>query len=170
LGVAVGSLGHLVFVDCEARGRSPVNGVLTEFGAVHYETGQTFHGRLFEGTPDPANPAVPVVGPRIADDAAVAGELRDWLKSVCGRISPVMVSDNIAYDFMWIAGLFDRADMDNPFGHSGRRISDYYAGLTGRFGNTQAWKHLRVTPHDHNPVNDAMGNVEAFRRIQEGAR
>jgi hypothetical protein len=82
----------------------------------------------------------------------------------------VMVSDNIAYDFMWIACLFDRADMDNPFGHSGRRISDYYAGLTGQFGNTQAWKRLRVTPHDHNPVHDAMGNVEAFQRIQEGAR
>jgi hypothetical protein len=46
----------------------------------------------------------------------------------------------------------------------GRRISDYYAGLTGRFGNIQAWKRLRVTPHDHNPVNDARGNVEAFRR------
>lgn len=118
--------------------------MLTGFGAVHYENGQTFH-------------------------AAVAGESRDWLRSVCGRISPAMVSDNIADDFMWIAGLFDRADMDNPFGHSGRRISDD-AGLTGRFGNTQAWKRLRVTPHDHNPVNDAMGNVEAFRRIQEGAR
>ncbi len=166
----MGSLVHLVFVDCEARGRSPVNGVLTEFGAVHYETGQTFHGRLFEGTPDPANPAVPIVGPRIADDATVAAELREWLISVCGQTSPVMVSDNIAYDFMWIAGLFDRADMDNPFGHSGRRISDYYAGLTGQFGNTQAWKRLRVTPHDHNPVHDAMGNVEAFQRIQEGAR
>ena len=166
----MGSLGHLVFVDCEARGRSPVNGVLTEFGAVHYETGEAFHGRLFEGTPDPDNPAVPVVGPRIADDAAVADELLRWLASVCGRTSPVMVSDNIAYDFMWIAGLFDRADRDNPFGHSGRRISDFYAGLTGRFGNTQAWKRLRVTPHDHNPVNDAMGNVEAFRRILEGDR
>jgi hypothetical protein len=75
----VESLVHLVFVDCEARGRSPVNGVLTEFGAVHYETGETFHGRLFEGTPDPANPAVPLVGPRIADDADVAAELRGWL-------------------------------------------------------------------------------------------
>jgi hypothetical protein len=62
------------------------------------------------------------------------------------------------------------SDEQHPFGHSGRRISDYYAGLTGRFGNTQAWKRLRVTPHNHNPVHDAMGNVEAFRRIQEGAR
>ena len=54
----------------------------------------------------------------------------------------------------------------NPFGHSGRRISDYYAGLMGDFRQTQGWKHYRVTPHDHNPVNDAMGNVEAFETVQ----
>ena len=37
---------NLVFVDCEARGTSPVNGRMTEFGAVHYGTRTTFHGRL----------------------------------------------------------------------------------------------------------------------------
>jgi hypothetical protein len=24
------------------------------------------------------------------------------------------------------------------------------------------WKHLRKTPHDHHPVNDARGNAEAL--------
>ena len=65
-----------IFVDCEARGTSPVHGVLTEFGAVHYQTRDTFHGRLFEGTPDPANPAVSIVGERVATDAEVAEALR----------------------------------------------------------------------------------------------
>jgi hypothetical protein len=55
---------------------------------------------------------------------------------------------------------------DNPFGHSGRRIGDYHAGLAGDFRRAQDWKRFRVTPHDHNPVNDAMGNVEAFETIQ----
>ena len=41
----------LVFVDCEARGPSPVSGILTEFGAVHYVSRATFHGRLFEARP-----------------------------------------------------------------------------------------------------------------------
>ena len=54
--------------------------------------------------------------------------------------------------------------MDNPFGHSGRRIGDFWAGLTGT-GATQGWKRLRKTAHDHNPVNDAMGNAEAFEEI-----
>jgi hypothetical protein len=39
-----------IFVDCEARGTRPVHGVLTEFGAVHCDTRETFYGRLFEAT------------------------------------------------------------------------------------------------------------------------
>jgi hypothetical protein len=90
-----------------------------------------------------------------------------WLKvTVEGR--PVFVSDNPAYDFQWINYEFDRTLGHNPFGHSGRRISDYWAGLNRNWSNTQKWKRFRVTPHDHNPVNDAMGNVEAFERIING--
>lgn len=48
------------------------------------------------------------------------------------------------------------------------RISAYDAGLTGRFSDTQGWKRLRVTPHDHNP-SMTHGQREAFRRIQDGA-
>ena len=69
-----------VFVDCEARGTSPVRGVLTEFGAVHYDTRDTFHGRLFEATPDPANPAISIVGERLATDAEVAVSFATWLR------------------------------------------------------------------------------------------
>lgn len=166
----MGTMRHLVFVDVEARGTSPVNGVMTEFGAVHYETGDTFHGVIFKGTPDPENPAIPVVGEQVANPITIAIQFDEWLKNHVGNQRVVMVSDNPAYDFMWIAGLYDQVEMDNPFGHSGRRISDFYAGLTGKWSNTQAWKRLRDTVHDHNPVNDAMGNVEAFRKIMEGER
>jgi hypothetical protein len=68
-----------IFVDCEARGTSPVNGVLTEFGAVHYDTRDTFHGRLFNATPDPANPAISIVGERLASDKEVAESFATWL-------------------------------------------------------------------------------------------
>ena len=154
-----------VFVDCEARGTSPVNGVLTEFGAVHYDTRETFHGRLFEATPDPDNPAISIVGERLATDREVAEAFNDWLLRVAGRTRPVFVSDNPAYDWQWIAGMFDRAHMPNPFGHSARRISDFWAGAQLDWSDTQSWKQFRKTVHDHNPVNDAMGNVEAFEHI-----
>jgi hypothetical protein len=144
--------------------------VLTEFGAVHYDSRDAFHGRLFEATPDPDNPAISIVGERIASDEEVAREFSTWLNDHMGNLRPVFVSDNPAYDWQWIAGMFDRAGMDNPFGHSGRRISDFWAGLNQNWSETQGWKRFRKTVHDHNPVNDAMGNVEAFdeilRRVQ----
>jgi len=154
-----------IFVDCEARGISAVHGVLTEFGAVHYDTRDTFHGRLFYATPDPGNPAISIVGDRIATDEEVAESFAAWLQEHLGNRPPVFVSDNPAYDWQWIAGMFDRAGMDNPFGHSGRRISDFWAGLNRDWSETQGWKRFRRTVHDHNPVNDAMGNVEAFEEI-----
>jgi hypothetical protein len=101
-----------IFVDCEARGTSPVHGVLTEFGAVHYDTRDTFYGRLFEATPDPENPAISVVGERIAADKEVAESFAAWLQEHLGNSQPVFVSDNPAYDWQWIAGMFDRAGMD----------------------------------------------------------
>lgn len=155
---------NLVLVDCEARGTSPVTGTMTEFGCVHFKSRKTFHGKLYESTPDPVNPAVPLIGEKVSTDWNVALDLHTWLKeTVKGR--PVMVSDNIAYDWMWIAGMFDRAHMENPFGHSGRRISDFYAGLRSDWSDTQSWKRLRVTKHDHNPVHDALGNAEALATI-----
>lgn len=156
---------HLIFVDVEARGQSPVNGTMTEFGCVHEPTLSTFHGVLYEGSPDPENPAIPVVGTRINNPHDVVDDLVTWLNLVCDGGRPVFVSDNPAYDFMWMAGLFDEVGAPNPFGHSGRRISDFWAGLQGEWKETQGWKKMRVTPHDHNPVNDAMGNVEAWRKI-----
>jgi hypothetical protein len=158
---------NYIFVDVEALGVSPVNGTMTEFGAVNERNNATFHGRLFEGTPNPTNPAVPVVGKLIASDKEVAQKFSTWLREQCKNDRPIFVSDNPAYDWQWISGMFDKAGMANPFGHSGRRISDFWAGLQHDFTKTQSWKTFRQTPHDHNPVNDSMGNVEAFRKIME---
>src|SRR5260221_2020769 len=91
-----------IFVDCEARGTSPVHGVLTEFGAVHYDTRDTFHGRLFDATPDPDNPAISIVGERIASDTEVAESFAAWLQEHLGYMRPGLLSCNPAYDIQWI--------------------------------------------------------------------
>lgn len=163
-------MSNYIFVDVEALGTSPVNGTMTEFGAVHEKSLKTFHGVLYEGTPDPDNPAVPVVGKQLATDAEVVEKFTTWLKEVGGNQRPVFVSDNVAYDWQWVAGMFDKAGVPNPFGHSGRRISDFWAGLNNNWSETQSWKRFRRTKHDHNPVNDAMGNVEAFQEIKRIAK
>lgn len=160
---------NLIFVDCEATGPCPGKGELTEFGAVEYASRETFHGVLFGSRPSAANPALSEVTGEAFDPVAVFGAFEAWLQRVT-RGRPIFVSDNPAFDFQWINHGFHYALGRNPFGHSGRRISDFYAGLQGDFGQTQAWKRLRVTPHDHNPVNDALGNVEAFARLLAGER
>src|SRR5687768_14344619 len=112
-------MSNYIFVDVEARGTSPVNGTMTEFGAVHEKSRKTFHGVLYEGKPDPENPAIPLVGKQVNDDFSVCINFCKWLGEVGGKERPVFVSDNVAYDWMWIAGMFDKAGIDNPFGHSG---------------------------------------------------
>ncbi len=144
----------LIFVDVESDGPAPGVAVMTEFGAVDFKSRDTFHGYLIQE--DEAD-----------HDTMLNFEV--WLKEhVRGRA--VMVSDNPAFDFQWINYYFWNFLGRNPFGHSARRIGDYYAGLVSDFYKTQEWKNLRKTPHDHNPVNDAMGNVEAFERLQAGER
>lgn len=159
-----------IFVDVEATGRSPINGTMTEFGAVDYETRQTFHGVIWESHPATDNPAVSVIsGKQIASLEEVMVSFTQWLYTL-GKDRPIFISDNPAYDFQWINAAFDSCGMDNPFGHSARRISDFWAGLQRDWGDTQSWKRFRVTPHTHNPVMDAMGNAEAFEKIMSIAK
>lgn len=165
----VTGLKNLIFVDCEATGPCPGKGELTEFGAVDFASRQTFHGVLYESRPSEANPALSELTGQAYDPVAVLGAFETWLLEVTsGRC--VFVSDNPAFDFQWINYGFHHALGRNPFGHSGRRISDFYAGLMGNFTKSQGRKRLRVTPHDHHPVHDAMGNVEAFARLLAGER
>lgn len=165
----------LVFVDCEAFGGCPATGRLTEFGAVDFDSNTVFHGMILErGGPSIENPAVPrhveisdVAYYRKSGDVFV--QFDAWLHRTT-KGQPVFVSDNPAFDWQWINDGFYRALGYNPFGHSARRIGDFYAGLVGDFRQTQKWKRLRVTKHDHHPVHDALGNVEAFRRLLNGER
>ena len=154
---------NLIFVDCEATGPCPGKGVLTEFGAIVYDTRESFHGVLYDSRPS-VNPALSEELGNPRDAVEVFSAFSEFLKRNCkGR--PIFVSDNPAFDFQWINYGFHHAIGENPFGHSGRRISDFYAGLKREWQDTQSWKTWRKTPHDHNPVNDAMGNVEAFEEI-----
>jgi len=91
-------------------------------------------------------------------------EFAQWLKNNSkGR--PIMISDNVAYDWQWINYYFHVNLGYNPFGYSGRRIGDLYCGMMN--DSFIKWKHLRKTKHDHNPVNDAIGNAEVILKMKE---
>ena len=134
-------------VDCEAAfgNPSPVLQPMTKCGLVLYDQppfSTSFH---------------------FPDDGDIF-DLNRWVLSTTNGY-PVFVSDNPAYDWQWLAAAFALADIKNPFGHSGRRIGDFAAGLSHNFSNTQSWKRFRKTPHDHNPVHDARGNAEALHHL-----
>ncbi|MEK7536649.1 MAG: exonuclease [Patescibacteria group bacterium] len=136
---------NLIFVDCEGYWPAPTfnDDLLFEFGAIDFKSKQSFHGN--GGTKQTFE------------------KFNKWLNQFKGRI--IFVSDNPAYDWQFINYYFYKFLGFNPFGHSARRISDFYAGLKGDFFDSQSWKNWRVTPHDHNPVHDALGNIEAFEKI-----
>jgi hypothetical protein len=78
------------------------------------------------------------------------------------------ISDNLAYDWQWINYYFHYFGNGNPFGFSGRRIGDLYCGMKMDTGLNQEWKKkYRKTSHDHNPVNDAIGNAEALLEMKK---
>jgi DNA polymerase III epsilon subunit-like protein len=91
------------------------------------------------------------------DPKAVMESSASWLdQHAKGR--PVFVSDNVAFDWQFINYYFLRFLGRNPFGFSGRRIGDIYAGLVKDASKATEWKKFRVTKHTHNPVDDAKGN------------
>lgn len=182
---------RLFIVDVEATGPSPARSVMTEFGVVDFATRAWFHGHLWDFHPDPEVPARPVAdqprpgftattpGSRIPFDGVrrdinVCGEDRErrvysslisWLRHFDPHARAVLVSDNPGFDAAWMTYGFDSHHLDNPFGHSSRRIGDLAAGLAGNWQATSRWKRHRRTRHDHNPVNDALGNAEALETV-----
>lgn len=90
----------------------------------------------------------------------------EWVESVSvGR--PILISDNPAYDWQWINSYCHMFAGRNPFGYSARRIGDIYSGLVGDTYRSSEWKRFRETTHDHNPLNDSMGNAQAILTIGE---
>ena len=75
---------------------------------------------------------------------------------------PIFISDNLAFDWQFVNYYFHLYELGNPFGFSGRRINDIYSGAVKDLKASNYWKKFRITVHDHNPVNDALGNAEAF--------
>jgi hypothetical protein len=158
-------------VDCESDGPIPFKNSMVCFGAVPVAN----LAESFYGTTKPIskvwNPeALAISGftrqqHEAFDDPAVTMlKFVDWIEATSkGR--PVFVSDNLAYDWQWINWYCHYFVGKNPFGFSGRRIGDLYAGLKGDAGTASDWKKLRRTSHTHNPVDDARGNAEALVAI-----
>lgn len=97
-----------------------------------------------------------------ADPKAEMERFAKWVEesNISGR--PTLISDNPAFDWQFVNYYFHAFLGRNPFGHSARRIGDFWAGLERNFGDASGFKKLRKTAHTHHPVDDARGNGEAL--------
>lgn len=162
----------LIVVDVEADGPIPHKYSMVCFGAVVVEPSlsKTFYGKVKPVSGEWIPEALAVSGfsrqqhETFDDPAEIMEQFARWIKENSkGR--PVFVSDNLAFDWQWINYYFHYYTGSNPFGFSGRRIGDMYAGMMKDI--FVQWKHLRKTGHDHHPVNDAKGNAEALLQMKE---
>src|SRR5262249_47525642 len=74
------------------------------------------------------------------------------------------VSDNNGFDWQFMNWYFWHFCGKNPFGHSSTNLGSLYKGLVK--DTFQNFKHLRETPHTHNPLDDALGNAQALLKIK----
>jgi hypothetical protein len=164
-----------IVVDVEADGPIPHRYSMVSFGAVvvDHALDRTFYGRVRPISPEWIPEALAVSGcsrpehEAFQEPAVEMARFRDWLLAN-SKGKPVFISDNVAFDWQWINYYFHYFLNENPFGISGRRISDLYCGMKMNTSLTQEWKKLyRKTRHDHNPVNDALGNAEALLQLNK---
>ena len=164
----------LIIVDVEADGAIPHKYSMVCFGAVVVEPSltKTFYGKTKPISDEFVPEALAISGfsreEHLTFDAPadVMREFGNWIGANSnGR--PVFISDNLAFDWQWINYYFHYFVGKNPFGFSGRRIGDLYAGLEKDFFAASVWKKFRRTAHTHDPVDDAKGNAEALLKIRE---
>lgn len=172
-----------IMLDVEATGPAPGLYSMFWFGAVVVKPGleHNFEGRMrplpgaeYENGPE-ENPGLSlsqVTAEEVSRWPQPADTIREfvaWLNEMKRLFKDdrlMLISDNNGYDAMWITYYMARFhEGKNPFGHSSTNLGSLYKGLVKDMFSS--FKGLRVTPHSHNPVDDAMGNAEALLYMRD---
>ena len=161
-----------IAVDVEADGPIPGDYSMVWFGAVIVEPGlaRTFEGKLQPISKYYREDALKISGltreetEKFEKPLVVMNLFFRWIKeNLKPDERPIFISDNNGFDWMFICWYFYHFMGENPFGHSSANINWLYKGIVKNF--YKSFKFMREKPHDHNPVNDAKGNAEAFIKI-----
>lgn len=157
-----------IMVDIESDGPAPGLYSMIAIGAVDVsDFNNNFLGYL-----------APITGKYVPEALAVSGFSRkevwefpeaeitmqrfgDWLSSFK---KPIFISDNNGFDWSFVNYYLHRFYGKNPFGFSSRNMNDLYKGYTNDM--YASFKSFRKTKHDHNPLNDAIGNAEALLEMK----
>jgi len=159
----------IYIVDVETDGAAAGLHNMVWFGAVKVEPElkTTFEGKCKPIFPknEKTHEALAVSGLtyleclRFPDPKETMQQFLDWINETnIGK--PMFFSDNNGFDFSFINFYFWKYLNQNPFGWSSTNLNSLWKGMEKSvFKNI---KSLRKTRHDHNPVNDALGNAEAL--------
>lgn len=161
-----------IMVDVESDGPIPGDYSMICLGAVVVEPGlsQTFQARLRPTSSQWIPEALAVSGftreeTLLFDDPlSVMERFQVWIQQT-SKSRPMFVSDNNGFDWQFINYYFHHFLKRNPFGHSSTNLGSLYKGLVKDFSRN--FKHLRRTPHTHNPLDDALGNAEALLTLKQ---
>lgn len=163
----------LLSMDVEASGPVPGLGDMISFAAVVVEPGlerQWQSGVLMPTCTKYSEGAYRSIGmsreEHEASRVSIPSAMRSfvaWVRECSpGTDRAVMLSDNPGFDFQWVNYWLHHCEQPPVLGHSARRIGDAWAGLRKRPRETQSWRRYRVTAHTHDPLDDCVGNAEAW--------
>jgi len=157
----------MIMVDVESDGPIPGDYSMISFGAVIVDEtlDKTFYGELRPISDQWIPEALAVscfsreATLKFDEPRQVMEEFRDWIAGN-SKSKPRFVSDNNGYDWSFINWYFVHFLGENPFGFSSTNLGSLYKGMQKDMFTS--FRHLKKTPHTHNPVDDAMGNAEAL--------
>ena len=169
----------LIVVDVETNGSCAGLYSMIELAAISVPTNPNKESKTFYTTlaplPDATfeNEALAITGRKHEDtlsftDPREAMVLFDsWLSSLQVPLKDRFTSDNVGFDWQFVNHYFIRFLGYNPFGFRQIAVPCNYTGMRKDINKRHHWKKWIKTPHDHNPINDCMGVVEALREMQK---
>lgn len=159
-------------VDVETDGPIPGDYSMISIGAVFVESGlkKTFYSTIrpisekYDSERLKFSNTTREETLKYRDAKEVIKEFADWVV-VNGGEKPKFVSDNNGFDWMFVCWYLEHFLGKNPFGYTSTNLGSLYKGMVKDMD--QNFKHLRVTSHTHNPLDDAKGNAEALLALKD---
>jgi DNA polymerase III alpha subunit (gram-positive type) len=156
-----------IMVDIETDGPIPVDYSMICFGAVIVDESldKRFYGRLRPISEHWIPENLNISGfsreetLQFDDPKEVMIKFNNWLQSN-RKSNLIFISDNNGFDWQFINYYFHHFLGNSPFGYSSMNLGSLYKGLVK--DTSLNFKHLRITKHTHNPVDDALGNAQVF--------
>lgn len=154
-------------VDIEANGPIPGDYSMTSLGAVIVDE---MLNKTFKINIKPISAKCDPARIKFMDDKNAVGakeamqKFKEWLnRNVSG--TPILISDNNGFDWMFICWYFWHFLEENPMGFSSQSLSSLYKGLKKDL-NLKI-DSLRKRDLTHDALEDALDNAEIFLELKK---